>query len=99
MKHVMGTFWTVLLYCSIISSYSVVVGSRKCDFPAIYNFGDSNSDTGGLSAAFGQPGYPYGESFFHHPAGRYCDGRLLVDFIGTYSIHFFLQWLVEIRIR
>jgi phospholipase/lecithinase/hemolysin len=86
MKTLVGTLWIVLLYCSIIiTSYSVVVlgnGSKKCDFPAIFNFGDSNSDTGGLSAAFGQPGYPYGESFFHHPVGRYCDGRLLVDFIA-----------------
>lgn len=81
-----STLWILLLYCSIITNYSIVAvagDSKKCEFPAIYNFGDSNSDTGGLSAAFGQPGYPYGESFFHHAAGRYCDGRLLVDFIGT----------------
>jgi hypothetical protein len=56
-----------------------------CDFPAIFNFGDSNSDTGGLSAAFGQASSPHGESFFHGPAGRYCDGRLVIDFIGTYA--------------
>ncbi|KAK4282060.1 hypothetical protein QN277_013481 [Acacia crassicarpa] len=56
--------------------------SSDCDFPAIFNFGDSNSDTGGLSAAFGQAGPPHGESFFHHPAGRYCDGRLVIDFIA-----------------
>ncbi|KAI7749249.1 hypothetical protein M8C21_030893, partial [Ambrosia artemisiifolia] len=48
----------------------------------IFNFGDSNSDTGGLSAAFGQAGPPHGESFFHGPAGRYCDGRLVIDFIA-----------------
>ncbi|KAK2416285.1 GDSL esterase/lipase [Trifolium repens] len=84
MKPLVSTFWLVLLYCSIIITnyYSVLAQSRKCDFPAIFNFGDSNSDTGGLSAAFGQPGYPYGESFFHHPVGRYCDGRLIVDFIA-----------------
>ncbi|XP_028774906.1 GDSL esterase/lipase At3g26430 [Neltuma alba] len=56
--------------------------SRDCDFPAIFNFGDSNSDTGGLSAAFGQARPPHGESFFRHPAGRYCDGRLVIDFIA-----------------
>ncbi|XP_047308847.1 alpha-L-fucosidase 3-like [Impatiens glandulifera] len=54
----------------------------ECGFPAIFNFGDSNSDTGGLSAVFGQAGPPHGESFFNGPAGRYCDGRLLVDFIA-----------------
>ncbi|KAL2510296.1 GDSL esterase/lipase [Forsythia ovata] len=54
----------------------------KCDFPAIFNFGDSNSDTGGLSAAFGQAPPPNGETFFHIPAGRFSDGRLLIDFIS-----------------
>lgn len=54
-----------------------------CDFPAIYNFGDSNSDTGGISAAFEPIQAPYGESFFHGPAGRFSDGRLLIDFIGN----------------
>ncbi|KAL0327305.1 UNVERIFIED_CONTAM: GDSL esterase/lipase [Sesamum angustifolium] len=54
----------------------------NCDFPAIFNFGDSNSDTGGLSAAFGQAPPPNGETFFHAPAGRFCDGRLLIDLIA-----------------
>ncbi|MQM23081.1 hypothetical protein Taro_056142 [Colocasia esculenta] len=53
-----------------------------CDFPAIFNFGDSNSDTGGLSAAFGPAPPPNGETFFGMPVGRYCDGRLVVDFIA-----------------
>lgn len=57
--------------------------SAPCNFPAIFNFGDSNSDTGGLSAAFGQAPAPNGETYFHAPAGRYCDGRLLIDFIGN----------------
>ncbi|KAL8111736.1 hypothetical protein AgCh_019448 [Apium graveolens] len=55
---------------------------NHCDFPAIFNFGDSNSDTGGLSAAFGQAPPPHGETFFHAPAGRYSDGRLVIDFIA-----------------
>ncbi|CAI9761731.1 unnamed protein product [Fraxinus pennsylvanica] len=54
---------------------------NNCNFPAIFNFGDSNSDTGGLSAAFGQAPPPNGETFFHTPAGRYSDGRLLIDLI------------------
>ncbi|KAI3452663.1 hypothetical protein Pfo_009327 [Paulownia fortunei] len=55
---------------------------NNCNFPAIFNFGDSNSDTGGLSAAFGQAPPPNGETFFHAPAGRFCDGRLLIDLIA-----------------
>ncbi|KAK3413121.1 hypothetical protein EUGRSUZ_I01728 [Eucalyptus grandis] len=53
-----------------------------CRFPAMYNFGDSNSDTGGISAAFDPIPSPYGAGFFHKPAGRDCDGRLIVDFIA-----------------
>ncbi|PKI31122.1 hypothetical protein CRG98_048490 [Punica granatum] len=53
-----------------------------CNFPAIFNFGDSNSDTGGLSAAFGQAPPPNGETYFHGPAGRFSDGRLMIDFIA-----------------
>lgn len=56
--------------------------SYRCDFPAIFNFGDSNSDTGGKSAAFHRIPYPNGETFFHKPSGRYCDGKLIIDFIG-----------------
>ncbi|XP_041996493.1 GDSL esterase/lipase LIP-4-like [Salvia splendens] len=53
--------------------------SRK---PVIFNFGDSNSDTGGLAAAMGYEfGYPDGRAFFHRPTGRLCDGRLIIDFL------------------
>ncbi|KAJ7974676.1 GDSL esterase/lipase family [Quillaja saponaria] len=56
--------------------------SNICYFPAIYNFGDSGSDTGSGSAAFGLSPLPYGETFFHKPAGRACDGRLVIDFLA-----------------
>ena len=63
---------------------SLVLARKPCHFPAIFNFGDSNSDTGGLSAAFGQAPPPNGLSYFGGPAGRYADGRLVIDFIGTF---------------
>ncbi|VVB04128.1 unnamed protein product [Arabis nemorensis] len=69
----------VLLASCLIHSR---VCSPSCNFPAIFNFGDSNSDTGGLSAAFGQAPYPNGQTFFHSPSGRFSDGRLIVDFIA-----------------
>ncbi|CAK9169220.1 unnamed protein product [Ilex paraguariensis] len=56
-------------------------GLRKCGFPAVYNFGDSNSDTGGLSAALDEVPPPNGETFFGKPSGRFCDGRLIIDLI------------------
>ena len=64
-----------------------VIGLPSCHFPAIYNFGDSNSDTGGMSAAFYQMVWPFGESFFHEAAGRSSDGRLIVDFIGNLLVN------------
>ncbi|RRT51876.1 hypothetical protein B296_00050843 [Ensete ventricosum] len=50
--------------------------------PVIFNFGDSNSDTGGLTAGLGLllP-QQEGRGFFHHPSGRLCDGRLVIDFL------------------
>lgn len=73
-----------LLVVLLLSLHVTNASGTECHFPAIYNFGDSNSDTGGLSAAFGQTGFPSGETYFHQPAGRYCDGRLVIDFIGAY---------------
>lgn len=70
----LGLLFLVLMMASASGS--------SCEFPAIFNFGDSNSDTGGLSAAFGQAPFPNGQTFFHHPAGRYSDGRLIIDFIA-----------------
>jgi hypothetical protein len=71
--------WLVI---STVLSCSVTE-AKKYSFPAIFNFGDSNSDTGGLSAAFGQVPPPNGITFFHTPAGRYSDGRLIIDFLGN----------------
>ncbi|KAH6768918.1 hypothetical protein C2S51_014254 [Perilla frutescens var. frutescens] len=49
----------------------------------IFNFGDSNSDTGGYAPLMGVSiGYPNGRTFFHRPTGRLCDGRLILDFLS-----------------
>nr|ACZ74703.1 carboxilic ester hydrolase [Phaseolus vulgaris] len=53
----------------------------KCWFPAIYNFGDSNSDTGAVSAAFTGVKPPNGISFFGSLSGRASDGRLIIDYM------------------
>ncbi|KAE8728219.1 GDSL esterase/lipase [Hibiscus syriacus] len=54
----------------------------------MYNFGDSNSDTGGISAALNEILQPNGETFFGHPAGRASDGRLVLrvklPYLGAY---------------
>ncbi|KAK8933607.1 GDSL esterase/lipase [Platanthera zijinensis] len=68
----------VLLMCSPALPAIAI----SCEFPAVFNFGDSNSDTGGLSATFGPAPPPNGETFFGRPSGRYSDGRLIIDFIA-----------------
>lgn len=55
------------------------------NFPAVFNFGDSNSDSGDLVAGLGiRLGPPNGQTYFKMPNGRFCDGRLIVDFLGKY---------------
>ncbi|KAM0922391.1 hypothetical protein ACQ4PT_006193 [Festuca glaucescens] len=54
----------------------------RCKFPAVFNFGDSNSDTGGFWAAFPAQPPPFGVTYFGKPAGRASDGRLVIDFIA-----------------
>ncbi|GLT65101.1 hypothetical protein SLA2020_375530 [Shorea laevis] len=78
--------WSFLVFGVLVSWVLSVSGGGgslpPCEFPAIYNFGDSNSDTGGISAAFVPMPPPYGVPFFHKPVGRDCDGRLIIDFIA-----------------
>ncbi|CAO2184703.1 unnamed protein product [Urochloa humidicola] len=53
----------------------------------IFNFGDSNSDTGGMAAVNGMNiNLPEGRTFFRRPTGRLSDGRLVIDFICE-SLH------------
>ncbi|XP_073057869.1 GDSL esterase/lipase At1g54790 [Primulina eburnea] len=52
------------------------------NYPAVFNFGDSNSDTGGLVAGLGESlDPPNGQTYFKKPSGRFCDGRLIIDFL------------------
>ncbi|GFZ19066.1 GDSL-like Lipase/Acylhydrolase superfamily protein [Actinidia rufa] len=77
--------WFLKIVVAVVSVGGVaVMGLPPCEFPAIYNFGDSNSDTGGISAAFEPVRAPYGENYFRKPAGRVCDGRLVIDFIAEH---------------
>ncbi|XP_052158554.1 GDSL esterase/lipase At4g01130 [Oryza glaberrima] len=64
--------------CWLVAAASA---AGQCRFPAVFNFGDSNSDTGGFWAAFPAQQAPFGMTYFCRPAGRASDGRLVVDFI------------------
>ncbi|RWW32355.1 hypothetical protein GW17_00002957, partial [Ensete ventricosum] len=71
----------------------VLGSSAAACYSTIFSFGDSLADTGNLIRVLGhadcQAGRPpYGMTYFHRPTGRFSDGRLIVDFIGTNAFFF-----------
>ncbi|KAK1693234.1 hypothetical protein QYE76_009931 [Lolium multiflorum] len=61
---------------------AAVKGEAKAAEVLVFNFGDSNSDTGGAVAIMGiRIAPPEGRAFFGHPTGRLSDGRVVLDFI------------------
>ncbi|KAL6953267.1 acetylajmaline esterase [Sarracenia purpurea var. burkii] len=68
-----------LTFCFV---FFPLADSMDFNFPSVFNFGDSNSDTGGLVAGVGDRlNPPNGQTYFQKPSGRFCDGRLIVDFL------------------
>lgn len=78
---------SVFFFMLLVAILNPVVSHKSCDFPAVINLGDSNSDTGGFASAFIPPTSPYGDTYFHMPARRFSDGRLIIDFIGITYLH------------
>ncbi|KAJ3692273.1 hypothetical protein LUZ60_012623 [Juncus effusus] len=77
----------LLPFLLIFSCHTNHVSSHS--YNAIFSFGDSYTDTGNIlvllkniSAPTQLENYPYGETFFHHPTGRFSDGRLIIDFLA-----------------
>ncbi|KAJ3702601.1 hypothetical protein LUZ61_006306 [Rhynchospora tenuis] len=65
--------------------------TQSYTYNSIFSFGDSYTDTGNfnayvlaknLSISLTTDKWPYGQTFFHHPADRFCDGRLILDFLA-----------------
>jgi hypothetical protein len=79
----------VTLIVLVLCTTPPIFATNNCDFPAIFSFGASNVDTGGLAAAFRAPPYPYGQTYFNRSTGRFSDGRIILDFIGNPG-HFIL---------
>ncbi|KAM3358177.1 GDSL esterase/lipase LIP-4 isoform X1 [Capsicum galapagoense] len=90
----------ILLVCFLISQLMVnnVVSECKRNM-VIFNFGDSNSDTGGYPAAHGiRFGFPDGRTFSHQPSDRLCDGRLILDFLcENLNMNYLTPYLESIR--
>ena len=81
-----SVFSVFLVSILVAHCTSQVSAADTCKFPAIFNFGDANSDTGAFAAwFFGNPPF-FGQSFFGGSAGRVSDGRLLIDFMGTFVV-------------
>jgi len=81
---------TAALVALVWSSLALAAAAQK--YNAIFNFGDSITDTGNLctngrpsSITFTQP--PYGETYFGTPTCRCSDGRVVVDFLSALAFH------------
>lgn len=78
----------ILVCITFICGYFVnVSNSNPLSYESIFNFGDSISDTGNAMKSFHPmpSNSPYGSTYFKHPAGRLSNGRLIIDFIGTFN--------------
>ncbi|PRQ51701.1 putative SGNH hydrolase-type esterase domain-containing protein [Rosa chinensis] len=82
----------VLAFCATLliqsGCYGHSVHQRK--HTALFIFGDSTFDVGNnnyinTSTYFQANFFPYGETFFSHPTGRFSDGRLIPDIIAEYA--------------
>ncbi|EYU32204.1 hypothetical protein ABFS82_02G170800 [Erythranthe guttata] len=81
-SHEKGAIFRVSLVVVVVMAAMVLRGDAKCAFEAIFNFGDSNSDTGGFFAAFPSQSSPNGMTYFNRPTGRPSNGRLFIDFLA-----------------
>ncbi|XP_014517622.1 GDSL esterase/lipase At1g54790 isoform X3 [Vigna radiata var. radiata] len=78
----------VFFHFVLVSMCLAMSNSAEFKYPAVFNFGDSNSDTGDLAAGLGfQVAPPNGQDYFKIPSGRFCDGRLIVDFLSNFYLY------------
>ncbi|WJX87967.1 acetylajmaline esterase [Trifolium repens] len=81
----------IILFCITLTCGflgNVVSNDNPLPYEAIFNFGDSISDTGNAMKSLGSmpSNSPYGSTYFKHPAGRLSNGRLIIDFIEIRKI-------------
>ncbi|XP_044496815.1 GDSL esterase/lipase 1-like [Mangifera indica] len=90
---------TLQYFLSFLVSFSSILIPNICheldhrlpkNHVAFFIFGDSLFDAGmnnyiNTTADFQANFWPYGETFFNYPTGRFSDGRLMPDFIAEYA--------------
>ncbi|CBI35810.3 unnamed protein product, partial [Vitis vinifera] len=85
----------VLVFCAylLISTSSQSLPHQPKKHATLFIFGDSLYDAGNnnyinTTTDYQANFWPYGETFFGYPAGRFLDGRLIPDFIAEYGANF-----------
>ncbi|KAA0053543.1 GDSL esterase/lipase 2-like [Cucumis melo var. makuwa] len=84
---------SLLVYFIVIAvCMQICKGNPKIPLPKLhvplFIFGDSLFDAGNnnyINTPFQSNFWPYGETFFNFPTGRFSDGRLIPDFIAKYA--------------
>ncbi|KAG7598570.1 GDSL lipase/esterase [Arabidopsis suecica] len=87
----MASLDALLIFLFSTLLVTIVSSETPCrNFKSIISFGDSIADTGNLVGLSNRNNLPvtafspYGETYFHHPTGRSCDGRIIMDFIAEF---------------
>ena len=82
-----------VVYLFMIFCISLIIHTKCCDQTknkaALFIFGDSVFDVGNnnyFNSAGRANYFPYGETFFKYPTGRFSNGRLIPDFIGKVAL-------------
>ncbi|RDX98470.1 hypothetical protein CR513_18596, partial [Mucuna pruriens] len=78
----MFILFSITFACGFIEN--VVSNANPLPYEAIFNFGDSISDTGNAATYHHAlpSNSPYGSTYFKHASGRMSNGRLIIDFIA-----------------
>ncbi|KAJ4765859.1 GDSL esterase/lipase [Rhynchospora pubera] len=84
---------TTLIILSLLLFLEPIQPTPSHKFNSIFSFGDSCTDTGNANVLAKKRSWssytdnlPYGMTFFRRPSNRFCDGRLIVDFLGATAL-------------
>ncbi|CAN7120685.1 unnamed protein product [Brassica rapa subsp. narinosa] len=76
-----------------VTIYIQKSNSVDLKYLSAFNFGDSNSDTGDLVAGLGvHLDLPNGQNYFKISSQRFCDGRLVIDYLSFIGLNTTTQY-------